>query len=101
MGRVTRRQFLRSTGAAVASVALGDRLVDWAFAQEAPVTVGAVYPLTGALARIGAAIRNAIELAVDIVNSPYPDLNLPLARTAGLPRLGGRRLRVVWGDTRG
>jgi branched-chain amino acid transport system substrate-binding protein len=98
---VTRRQFLQYSGAALASVALGDALGPWASAQEGPVTVGAVYPLTGALARIGAAIRNAVELAVDIVNNPYPDLNLPLARTAGLPRLGGRRLRVVWGDTRG
>jgi len=101
LSRVTRRQFLQYSGAALASVALGDALGPWASAQEAPVTVGAVYPLTGALARIGAAIRNAVELAVDIVNNPYPDLNLPLARTAGLPRLGGRRLRVVWGDSRG
>ncbi len=101
MSRVTRRQFLQYSGAAVASVALGEALSPWAWTQEAPVTVGAVYPLTGALARIGVAIRNAVELAVDIVNNPYPDLSLPLARTAGLPGLGGRRVRLVWGDSRG
>lgn len=101
MKRISRRQFLYHSGMALASVAVGGSLTSWASAQEAPVTVGAVYPLTGALARTGAAIRNAIELAVDIVNNPYPDLNLPLARTVGLPRLGGRRLRVVWGDSRG
>ncbi len=101
MARITRRQFLEWSGAALASLAMGDRLAPWAWGQEPPVTVGAVYPLTGALARIGVAIRNAVELAVDIVNNPYPDLSLPLARTAGFPRMGGRKLRVVWGDTRG
>lgn len=101
MRAITRRQFLHDSAVALASLALGDRLATALLAQEAPIPIGAVYPLTGALARIGAVIRNAIELAVEIVNNPYPDLNLPLARTAGLPRLGGRRIRVVWGDSRG
>jgi branched-chain amino acid transport system substrate-binding protein len=69
-------------------------------AQE-PVTIGVLYPLTGALARIGADIKNAVELAADIVNNPYPDLDLPLARTEGLPRLRGAKLRLVWADTKG
>ncbi len=101
MQRIPRRRFLRDAAATFVTLTVGDRLAAVLEAQEAPIPIGAVYPLTGALARIGAVIRNAIELAVDIVNNPYPDLNLPLARTAGLPRLGGRRIRVVWGDSRG
>jgi len=99
--RMTRRRFLKYTGAGLGTMVVGDRLAGWLAAQDAAVPVGAVYPLTGALARIGAAIKNGIELAVDVVNTPHPDLNLPLAASAGLPRLGGRKLRVVWGDSRG
>lgn len=101
MRRLTRRTFLRYTGAGIGSLVVTDRLADLLAAQDQTVTVGAVYPLTGALARISAAIRNGIDLAVDIVNNPNPDLTLPLAAGAGLPRLGNRRLRVVWGDSRG
>jgi branched-chain amino acid transport system substrate-binding protein len=101
MRRISRRKFLKYSGAGLGSLALGHHLTWLATAQPEPITVGAVYPLTGALARITAAIRHGIELAVEIVNTAQPDLNLPLARTVGLPRLGNRPLRVVWGDSRG
>lgn len=61
------------------------------------VTIGAVYPLSGNLAPTGTDIRQGIELAVEIVNGQY-DLDLPLARTAGLPNLGGARIEIVWAD---
>jgi branched-chain amino acid transport system substrate-binding protein len=100
MNRISRRKFLQYSGAGLGSLVIGDRLAGLVAAQE-PVTVGAVYPVTGALARITAAIRNGIELAADIVNNPTPDLNLPLAGASGLPRVGNRKLRVVWADSRG
>jgi len=99
--RITRRKFLKYSGVGLGSLVLSDRLAGLLAAQEQTVTIGAAYPLTGSLARIGAAIRNGVELAVDIVNNPYPDLSLPLAPAAGLPRLGNRKIRLVWGDTRG
>lgn len=101
MKRMSRRMFLKYSSAGLGALAAVDRLADLLAAQDASVPVGAVYPLTGALARIGAGIRNGVELAADIVNTPYPDLTLPLAATAGLPRLGNRKIRVVWGDSRG
>ncbi len=63
----------------------------------AVVSIGAVYPLSGNLAPTGTDIRQGIELAVEIINSQY-DLAMPLARTAGLPNLGGARVEIVWGD---
>lgn len=67
-----------------------------------PVRIGAIYPLTGALASTGQDIKSAIELAVDIVNLPHPDLkSLPLAAGSGLPRLGGAKLEVVFADSQG
>jgi branched-chain amino acid transport system substrate-binding protein len=73
-----------------------------AAAQTKTVRIGAIYPLSGALASTGSEIKAAIELAVDIVNNPHPELKgLPLAEGAGLPNLGGAKLEVVFGDSQG
>jgi branched-chain amino acid transport system substrate-binding protein len=71
-------------------------------AQAAPgapaeVVLGAVYPLSGNLAKVGTDIKDAIDLAVEIVNDDV-DLPLPLGKGKGLPHLGGARLRVVFAD---
>jgi len=72
-------------------------------AQEAgrTVKIGCIWPLTGDLAAYGAANKRALELAVDIINGSYPDLNLPFAAAKGLPNLGGAQIKLVWGDSRG
>ncbi len=69
---------------------------------EAPkvIKIGAVYPLTGNIASTGLDCRRGAELAVDIINGKY-DLDLPLARTEGLPNLGGAQIELVFGDTKG
>ena len=68
-------------------------------ARAAPseVVVGAVYPLSGNLAKVGTDIKDAIELAVELVNDDV-DLPVPLGTGKGLPHLGGARLRVVFAD---
>ncbi len=68
-----------------------------ASAAETEVVIGAIYPLSGQAAQVGVDARVAMETAVDIINNSY-DLDLPLARTAGLPNLGGAKLRLVWAD---
>lgn len=99
--RITRRGFLGLAAAGAAVLAAGGRRAAPALAQAEEVTIGALYPLSGPLARIGADIKNAVDLAVEIVNTPHPDLApLVLAATSGLPRLGGRKIRVVWADAK-
>jgi branched-chain amino acid transport system substrate-binding protein len=77
-------------------------------AAEAPaeepqvVRIGVPYMLTGSSAQIGIDCKSAIELAADIINNEYPDLDpLPLAATAGLPNLNGAKIELVFGDTKG
>lgn len=70
----------------------------WAQTQE--VKVGAIYPLSGQVAKSGEDTLNGIRLAVEIVNGKY-DLPLPLAKTEGLPRLGGAKIRLVAADHQG
>jgi branched-chain amino acid transport system substrate-binding protein len=69
-------------------------------AQGKVIRVGAVYPLTGNIASTGLDCRRGAELAVDIINGKY-DLDLPLARSEGIPGLGGARMELVFGDTKG
>ena len=71
------------------------------FAQKSKVIkVGAVYPLTGNIASTGLDCKRGAELAVDIINGKY-DLNLPLAKTEGIPNLGGAKIELVFADTKG
>lgn len=90
------RRNLRST---VLGVVLA--IAGMAFAR-APVTIGAIYPLTGSLAANGVNLKRAVQLAVDIVNNAHPELaGIPLAATEGLPNLGGAKLKVVFADSQG
>lgn len=66
-------------------------------AKPKDVVIGAVYPLSGNLAKVGNDIKDAIELAVEIVNEDV-DVPVPLGKGKGLPSLGGATLRVVFAD---
>lgn len=62
------------------------------------VRIGALYPLTGASAATGERTLEGVQLAAEIVNQDFPDLDLPLAEGAGLPGLDGAQIEVVSAD---
>jgi branched-chain amino acid transport system substrate-binding protein len=67
-----------------------------------PVKIGVIYPLTGNAASAGAAAKDAVELGAEIVNGAHPELKgIPLAETAGLPRLGGAKIALISADHQG
>jgi branched-chain amino acid transport system substrate-binding protein len=84
--------------AAVAALALVTGSTAWAQPKE--VVIGVLYPLSGPVAQAGIDSKVATELAVEIVNGHY-DLDMPLARTQGLPNLGGAKVRLVVVDHQG
>ena len=89
---ITRRTVVTTGAAAVAAASTGLR------AQTAPeVVIGVIYPFSGASAQIGVDARHACNTAADIINKVY-DLDLPLAREAGLTGLGGAKVRLVFAD---
>ena len=98
MATITRRTVTRLSlaASAIALLPSGPR------AADAPVRLGAPYPLTGGAASAGTAVKQAIEVAVDIINNAHPELpDLPLATGAGLPGLGGRKVEVIFADHQG
>jgi branched-chain amino acid transport system substrate-binding protein len=69
--------------------------------QTTEVKIAGLWPLSGPNATQGNDVLHGAELAVEIINNAYPDLNLPLAKEAGLPGLGGAKLKLITGDTQG
>jgi branched-chain amino acid transport system substrate-binding protein len=70
-----------------------------AWAQN-EIRIGVIFPLTGPLATTGQGLLKGAELAADIINNKY-NLNLPLAKTAGLPNLKGAKIKIIPGDHQG
>ncbi|MBV9782890.1 MAG: ABC transporter substrate-binding protein [Acidisphaera sp.] len=71
-------------------------------AAEDTVKIGVIEPLSGGAASAGQAIKAALELGTEIVNTPYPDMQgLPLAAGTGFPGLGGRKLELDYADNQG
>ncbi len=66
-------------------------------AAEKEVRIGVIYPLTGPAASTGQLLLEGVKLAADIINNKY-NLDMPLAKTAGLPNLGGAKIVIVSGD---
>jgi branched-chain amino acid transport system substrate-binding protein len=66
-----------------------------------PVKVGALYPLSGQVAKSGEDTLNGIRLAIEIVNNKFPDLKMPFAAGEGLPGLGGAKIELVAADHQG
>ncbi len=71
-----------------------------AAAQE-EIKIGVIYPLTGAAASTGLELKNAAELAAEIVNTDVKGLALPLAAGVGLPNLKGAKVKLVFADHQG
>src|SRR5271168_4297912 len=90
--RMDRRTLLSGDTAALAANTLP------ASAQHAgEIRIGFTYPLSGNSAQIGVDAQKAFETAADIINNSY-DFDLPLAKGAGLPGLGGAKVRLIFAD---
>ncbi|OGP63166.1 MAG: hypothetical protein A2V65_06675 [Deltaproteobacteria bacterium RBG_13_49_15] len=70
-----------------------------ASASEKPIRIGAIYPFSGHSSSTGQDIKAAIDLAADIVNGSY-DIDLPLARKAGLSSHGNANIEILYRDSR-
>jgi branched-chain amino acid transport system substrate-binding protein len=69
---------------------------------QAEIKIGVIYPLTGAAASTGAELKNALELAADIVNNGAKGIPaLPFSAGGGLPGLKGAKIKLVFADHQG
>src|ERR1700723_899685 len=87
-----RRTLLLGGTAALAASTLPAR------AQSAgDIRIAFTYPLSGNSAQIRVDAQRAFETASEIINNNY-DFDLPLAKGAGLPGLGGAKIQLIFAD---
>ena len=70
------------------------------FAED--VKIGALYPLSGNAANAGKSALDAVELAVELVNTVHPELSgLPSVGKGGLSNMGGAKIKLISADHQG
>lgn len=99
--RRRRQTLLLVTALAVAAAGCtgGDGSVPAGSDQE--LRIGLLAPLKGPNAGAGIEAQRGAQLAADVINGLNPSIPLPLAAGAGLPNLGGARVKIVSADTSG
>jgi len=85
----------------LAGLALALAVAPLATPAEEEVKIGVIYPLTGAAASTGLELKNAAQLAADLINGTDKSLGLPLAGAGGLPGLKGAKVKLVFADHQG
>jgi branched-chain amino acid transport system substrate-binding protein len=65
------------------------------------IKIGALYPLTGGAAAAGRELRAGVELAVEIANNAMADIDMSMARNAGIKSMGGAKIEVIFKDHEG
>jgi branched-chain amino acid transport system substrate-binding protein len=71
-----------------------------AFAEK-EIKIGVIYPLTGGAAAAGRELRAGAELAAEIANNTMPDIDMTMAKNAGIQSLGGAKIKLIFKDHEG
>ena len=71
-----------------------------ALAQKT-VKIGAIYPLTGGAAAAGRELRAGVELAVELANNAMSDINMTMAKSAGITSMDGTKIEIIFKDHEG
>jgi branched-chain amino acid transport system substrate-binding protein len=65
------------------------------------IKIGVIYPLTGGAAAAGRELRAGAELAAEIANNVMSDINMSMAKNAGIRGLGGTKIELIFKDHEG
>jgi len=71
-----------------------------ALAQKT-IKIGVIYPLTGGAAAAGRELRAGAELAAEIANNAMADIDMTMAKNAGIKNLGGAKIELIFKDHEG
>ena len=68
---------------------------------EKEIKIGVLYPLTGGAAAAGRELRAGAELAAEIANNVMADINMDMAKNAGIKSMGGAKITLIFKDHEG
>jgi len=72
-----------------------------ALAEDKEIKIGVIYPLTGGAAAEGRELRAGAELAQEIANAAMADIDMAMAKNAGVKALGGAKITLIFKDHQG
>ena len=84
----------------VGLLAMGLLLPTGALAAK-EIRIGVIYPLTGGAAAAGRELRAGAELAARIANNVMPEIDMIMAKNAGIKALGGAKITLIFKDHEG
>ncbi len=67
-------------------------------ARAEDITIGAIYPLTGNAAQVGADAQAAVGVMTDVINGDHAPIPMLLGAGGGLPHFGHNHIRVIFAD---
>ena len=76
-------------------------LVPPAAQAEKEIKIGVLYPLTGGAAAAGRELRAGAELAAEIANNAMADIDMDMAKKAGIQSMGGAKITLIFKDHEG
>ncbi|MBW2412537.1 MAG: ABC transporter substrate-binding protein, partial [Deltaproteobacteria bacterium] len=68
---------------------------------EKVIKIGAIYPLTGGAAAAGRELRAGAELSARIANEVMTNINMTMAKNAGIKSMGGAKIEIIFKDHEG
>jgi branched-chain amino acid transport system substrate-binding protein len=76
-------------------------LVPTATLAAKEIKIGVIYPLTGGAAAAGRELRAGAELAAQLCNEARSDIDMTMAKTAGIQSMGGAKITLIFKDHEG
>ena len=65
------------------------------------IKIGVIYPLTGGAAAAGRELRAGAELAAQLCNEAHSDIDMTMAKAAGIQSMGGAKITLIFKDHEG
>ena len=62
------------------------------------IKIGVIYPLTGGAAAAGRELKAGAELSAEIANSVMPNIDMDMAKNAGIKSMGGAKIKLIFKD---
>ncbi len=67
-------------------------------ARAEDVVIGAIYPLSGNAAQVGADAQAALGVISDIINTEHAPIPMLLGKGGGLPHMNGAHIKIIFAD---
>jgi len=83
---------------AVCLVAFWGMNVNPVMAGPKTIKIGVIYPLTGGAAAAGRELKAGAELAAKIANNVMAELDMDMAKNAGIKSMGGAKIKLIFKD---